>query len=85
MPLSRNVRVFAAGVLQEESQRDFTWEEVRAERDRELNESDWRALKDVTLTTAWRDYRSALRDLPQDFPGDNGNDAVDNWPVMPDE
>jgi len=83
MPLSRNVRVFAAGVLQEESQRDFTWEEVRAERDRELAESDWRALKDVTLTTAWRDFRSALRDLPQDH--DSANDAADNWPEAPDE
>ena len=83
MPLSRNVRVYAAGVLVDESQCDFTWEEVRAERDRELNESDWRALKDVTLTTAWRDYRSALRDLPQNHT--ESNDACDNWPVMPDE
>ena len=83
MPLSRNVRVYAAGVLVDESQCDFTWEEVRAERDRELNESDWRALKDVTLTTAWREYRSALRDLPQNH--DSANDACDNWPVMPDE
>jgi len=49
-----------------------------------LAESDWRALKDVTLTAAWREYRSALRDLPQDFP-DSANDACDNWPVMPDE
>ena len=83
MPLSRNVRVYAAGVLVEESQCEFSWDDVRAERDRELNESDWRALKDVTLTTAWRDFRSALRDLPQNH--DSANDAADNWPVMPDE
>ena len=81
MPLSRNVRVFAAGVLKEESQCDFSWEEVRAERNRDLAECDWRALKDVTLTAAWRDYRQALRDLGG-FP--SGNDAVDAWPVMPD-
>jgi len=83
MPLSRNVRVFAAGVLQEESQCDFSWEEVRAERDQDLAESDWRAGKDVVLSTAWRDYRAALRDLPQNF--ESANDAADNWPVRPDD
>ena len=81
MPLSRNVRIFAAGVLQEESFRDFDWEEVRAERDRELSETDWRALKDVTLPTTWREYRQALRDLPQNH--DTANDAVDHWPEAP--
>jgi len=81
MPLSRNVRIFAAGVLQEESQRDYDWDEVRAERDRELEETDWRALKDVTLSAAWKEYRQALRDLPQNY--DTANDAVDNWPEAP--
>jgi len=83
MPLSRNVRVFAAGVLQEESQRDFSWGQVRAERDQDLAECDWRALKDVTLSTPWKEYRQALRDLPGDHA--EANDAADNWPVMPDE
>ena len=82
MPLSRNVRVFAAGVLQEESQRDFTWEEVRAERDRELTESDWRAVKDRTLPNSVKEWRQALRDLPGH---PDPNTAVENWPVMPDE
>jgi len=83
MPLSRNVRVYDAGVLQEESQRDFSWEEVRAERDRELAATDWRAIKDRTMSQAWKDYRQALRDLPQEH--DTANEAADNWPVMPDE
>ena len=82
MPLSRNVRVFAAGVLLEESQRDFSWQEVRAERDQDLAECDWRALKDVTLSAAWRDYRQALRDLPQEH--DEANDAADAFPEAPD-
>ena len=82
MPLSRNVRIFAAGVLQEESQRDYDWDEVRAERNQELAETDWRAVKDRTMSQAWKDYRQALRDLPQDFP-DSANDAVDNWPEAP--
>ena len=66
-----------------EHTRDVDWHEVRAERNQALAASDWRALKDVTLTTAWRDYRSALRDLPQNH--DTANDAADNWPEAPDE
>ena len=82
MPLSRTVQIYSAGLLEEESQRDVTWDEVRAERDRELDSTDWRAVKDRTMSQAWKDYRKALRDLPQDY--DSANDAADNWPVMPD-
>ncbi len=82
MPLSRTVQIYSAGVLEEESQRDVTWDEVRAERDRELDSTDWRAVKDRTMSQAWKDYRKALRDLPQDY--ETANDAADNWPVMPD-
>jgi predicted outer membrane protein len=81
MPLSRNVRIFAAGVLQEESQRDYEWDEVRTERDKDLANTDWRAVKDRTMSQAWKDYRQALRDLPQNF--ETANDAVDNWPEAP--
>ena len=73
--------MFSAGVLQEESQCDFSWEEVRAERDQDLAECDWRALKDVVLSTAWKEYRQALRDLGGFA---SSNEACDNWPVMPD-
>jgi len=66
-----------------EHTRDVDWFEVRAARNQALKDSDWRALKDVVLSTAWRDYRSALRDLPQNF--ESANDAADNWPVKPDD
>jgi hypothetical protein len=82
MPMSRNIQVFAAGVLIEESQRDFDWDEVRTERNKDLAMCDWRALKDVVLSTAWKEYRQALRDLGG---FDTANDAADNWPVAPDE
>ena len=81
MPLSRNVRIFAAGVLQEESQRDYEWDEVRTERDKDLANTDWRAVKDRTMSQAWKDYRQALRDLPQNH--ETANDAVDHWPEAP--
>ena len=62
---------------------DVIWQEVRQNRDRALKESDWRAVKDRVLPNAWKDYRQALRDLPQDYA--EANDAADNWPVLPDE
>ena len=60
---------------------DVTWVQVRAKREEALLECDWRALKDVTLSAAWRDYRQALRDLPQEH--DESNDAADAWPTPP--
>ena len=51
--------------------------EVRAERDAKLSACDWRASSDVTLSTAWRTYRQALRDVPSQLPG-----AI-TWPTEP--
>jgi len=48
-------------------QEDLSWVQVRAKREQALLECDWRALKDVTLSAAWRDYRQALRDLGVPF------------------
>jgi len=62
---------------------DVDWDHVRSIRNGELERSDWRAVKDRVLPTAWKDYRSALRDLPQNF--ESANDAADNWPVRPDD
>lgn len=62
-------------------QNDVDWVQVREVRNYELKNSDWRAVKDRTMSQAWKDYRQALRDLPQDY--DSANDAVDNWPQAP--
>ena len=67
----------------EEGEFEVSWESLRQQRDQALASSDWRALKDVVLSTAWKDYRQALRDLPQDHA--EANDAADSWPVKPDE
>ena len=66
----------------EQGMDDVSWETVRGERDRALLECDWRALKDVVLSTAWKEYRQALRDLGGFA---SSNEAADNWPVAPDE
>ena len=40
------------------------WQQLRAERDSCLAETDYLALSDSTLTDEMRTYRQALRDLP---------------------
>jgi len=52
---------------------------VRAERNTKLADTDWMANSDVTMSNAWRTYRSALRDVPSQagFP----NSVT--WPTEP--
>jgi len=61
---------------------EILWDDLRLKRNKALKASDWRALKDVTLSSNWKEYRQALRDLPAH---NSPQDAADNWPVMPDE
>ena len=81
MPLSRVRHTHSDGqdVLIEEIH--YTWEDVRVQRNIELEQTDWRAVKDRTMSQAWKDYRQALRDLPQDY--ESADDAADNWPGAP--
>ena len=80
--MNRSYEKFSAdGTLLESGVRDCTWEQVRAARDQALADSDWIAVKDRTMSQAWKDYRTALRDLPQDHP--DANSAVDHWPQPP--
>ena len=62
---------------------DVDWDHVRTVRNDELAKSDWRAVKDRVLPNEWKEYREALRTLPQRF--ENPNDAADNFPEAPDE
>jgi len=78
---SRNYRIFEGKTLIEEGQHDVDWDTIRHRRDSALKDSDWRAVKDRVLPNEWKDYRQALRDLPQNF--DSANDAADHWPQSP--
>jgi len=60
---------------------EIDWYVVREKRNEELAATDWRAVKDRTMSQAWKDYRQALRDLPQTY--EHANDAADNWPSPP--
>jgi hypothetical protein len=81
--MDRSFTTYAGTEVIEQGKREVTWDEVRELRDYWLEKTDWRAMKDRTISQAWKDYRTALRNLPQE--NDTANDAADNWPVMPDE
>ena len=57
---------------------------LRKERNRLLAETDWMANSDVTMSTAWENYRQALRDITTQTPTD---DALSNitFPTKPTE
>jgi len=80
--MDRSWQKFEDGVEVDSGEHEASWEYVRRARDQALAASDWRALKDVTLPNAWKEYRQALRDLPQVH--DEANDAADHWPEAPD-
>lgn len=56
-----------------------TAEQVRAQRDALLAETDWAMLTDVTAPAGYLEYRQALRDVPAQagFPADV------TWPTKP--
>ena len=61
---------------------------LRAERNQKLAETDWMGNSDVTMSTAWKNYRKALRDLPASAtPKLSANGMLDQssvtWPTMP--
>jgi len=80
--IPRRHRIYRDGELIEDREIDVDWDQIRFVRNSALRESDWRAGKDVVLSNPWKEYRQALRDLPQDHA--EANEACDNWPVMPD-
>jgi len=79
--MDRKETVYSGDDIVEVIYHDTSWEAVRSTRNQALDESDWRAVKDRTMSQAWKDYRTALRDLPQDHA--SANDAADNWPQPP--
>jgi hypothetical protein len=60
--------------------------ELRVQRTMKLMESDWMANSDITMSDAWKNYRTALRNLP----ANNTNASWDGetlgnvtWPTEP--
>ena len=66
----------------------YPMELLREERNRRLQETDWRASSDLTISGDWKAYRQDLRDLPaQQTPKLLSNGQLDptsiSWPPEP--
>ena len=77
MAFNRRVTIYDGDEIISQADLDVTWRQLRAVRDAALAESDWRAVKDRVLPNRWKDFRTFLRNLPQNF--DSANDAADAW------
>ena len=55
---------------------------LREERDRRISETDWWAGQDLTMTQEQKDYRQALRDLPQNFSPIIDIITEDGYPIV---
>ena len=56
---------------------------LRQERNIKLSETDWMSFSDSpTMTDAWRTYRQALRDLPQNFSPIIDIITEDGYPIV---
>ena len=81
MKMNRTWTIFDGDEVVDSGSYEVSWDRVRAERNQALADSDWRAVSDRTISQDWIDYRTALRDLPQNF--ESANDAADNFPQPP--
>jgi hypothetical protein len=52
---------------------------IREQRDNLLEETDWMANSDVTMSDDWKTYRQQLRDLPSN----TSDPANPTWPTKP--
>ena len=85
--LQRCKRVNDQWVLETIDNTEYCKRLLRRERTRRLQETDWMANSDVTMTDDWRTYRPALRDLPASTAepqlDEQGNLTNVTWPTKP--
>ena len=69
--------------IKELQSQDVEWEkgksereliQLRNQRNNLLAETDWMANSDVTMSTAWKKYRQALRDITKTYKSMNDKD-----------
>jgi hypothetical protein len=78
--------------IKELQSQDIEWEkgksdreliQLRKQRNNLLAETDWLANSDVTMSTAWKNYRQALRDITKTYK--SMNDEGFTFPEKPTE
>ena len=77
----------AAPSPEEDDDNSFGWDNVREVRNRMLSSSDSRIAEDApdSFKQAWKDYRTKLRNLPQDWVGVGSATHLIVWPMDPEE
>jgi len=75
----RHIKQYMDGELIREESLDIDWDTFRQSRNEYLIITDHHALQDRVMSDEMRDFREFLRELPQNFPGDNANAALDAW------
>jgi hypothetical protein len=64
----------------DQEKRKKAWSNLRPERNKRLQESDWTQVNDAPVNQVdWADYRQQLRDLPSNTEDPNNLD----WPTRP--
>jgi hypothetical protein len=85
--MSRLKRVYAGDEIISETYSDITWKRLRRMRNSDLKRTDILLVVDRPLSNETREalltFRQELRDLPTNYPGENANEAYDNYPVKP--
>ena len=61
----------------------YPFEVLRTERNKLLAETDYLGNSDVTMSTAWKNYRQALRDLPANQTPSDMQLSNITWPTKP--
>ena len=60
----------------------LTWDNIRAQRDQILKDTDWTMTTGATVDQAqWAAYRQVIRDIPQTYKDKTPADVV--WPTQP--
>lgn len=78
-------RLESNGILNP-SNSELAYEFIRNHRNGLLENSDWMAGSDVTMSDAWKKYRKDLRDLPANSTAslDENNELTGvTWPTQP--
>ena len=68
----------ATNVPTDEQLLAFKWKDIRNQRNKLIERTDWRASSDLTLSDDWKTYRQALRDITTQSDPDNIT-----WPTEP--
>ena len=73
--MNRSYTIWNGSQIIESGKSDVSWEDVRKYRNQLLKDTDWWAMKDLTMSQAKKDFRKFLRDLPQNY--ESANEAAD--------